>query len=134
VDPLLPYGDVNLCAAQLLRLARFPHAGDLIANSALYQDGEIAAFEELVGSHGGRGGQQTEAFLLHPVDMEVPPISNATEVFALLDERRDPFPERFSQRPHVPTGASPWALKILVGGVRTVRIWVWRMSQELGLM
>ena len=27
---------------------------------------EVAAFEELVGSHGGLGGWQTEAILMHP--------------------------------------------------------------------
>jgi hypothetical protein len=30
--------------------------------------GEVAAFEELIGSHGGLGGPQTEAFILHPAD------------------------------------------------------------------
>ena len=28
--------------------------------------GEVVAFEELVGSHGGIGGWQSNAFLLHP--------------------------------------------------------------------
>jgi hypothetical protein len=30
--------------------------------------GEVAAFEELIGSHGGLGGPQTEPFILHPAD------------------------------------------------------------------
>jgi hypothetical protein len=30
--------------------------------------GTVAAFEELIGSHGGLGGHQTEPFILHPVD------------------------------------------------------------------
>jgi hypothetical protein len=38
--------------------------------------GEVAAFEELIGSHGGLGGPQTEPFILHPsdwtLDEEVP--------------------------------------------------------------
>ena len=29
---------------------------------------EVAAFEELVGSHGGMGGTQSHPFVLHPVD------------------------------------------------------------------
>jgi hypothetical protein len=29
---------------------------------------EVAAFEELVGSHGGLGGWQTDAMLVHPAD------------------------------------------------------------------
>ncbi len=28
----------------------------------------MAAFEELIGSHGGLGGAQTQPFILHPVD------------------------------------------------------------------
>ena len=53
------------------------HAPDLLLiseyNPAL---GEVAAFEELIGSHGGLGGPQTEPFILHPsewtLDEEVP--------------------------------------------------------------
>ena len=30
--------------------------------------GEVAAFEELIGSHGGLGGPQTHAMLLHPAE------------------------------------------------------------------
>ena len=33
--------------------------------------GEVAAFEELIGSHGGLGGFQTQPFILHPVDWEL---------------------------------------------------------------
>ena len=33
---------------------------------------EVAAFEELVGSHGGLGGWQTEAMLVHPTEWPVP--------------------------------------------------------------
>ncbi len=32
----------------------------------------MAAFEELVGSHGGLGGTQSHPFLLHPVSLAVP--------------------------------------------------------------
>ena len=32
---------------------------------------EVAAFEELVGSHGGLGGWQTEAMLVHPSDWPI---------------------------------------------------------------
>jgi hypothetical protein len=31
----------------------------------------VAAFEELVGSHGGLGGWQTEAMLVHPADWQI---------------------------------------------------------------
>jgi len=47
-DPLVPFGKPDHRAAQLLRLARYPHAGDLIVNSTLYPDGQVAAFEGLI--------------------------------------------------------------------------------------
>jgi len=75
-------------AAQLTRLAAFPHSGDLIVGSTLYDDGTVAAFEELVGNHGGLGGLQTEPFILHPSDMDMPKTSNATDIFPLVDARR----------------------------------------------
>ena len=36
------------------------------------QTGEVAAFEELVGSHGGLGGDQTHPFLLYPAGWPPP--------------------------------------------------------------
>ena len=30
------------------------------------EKGEVAAFEELIGSHGGLGGSQSKPFILHP--------------------------------------------------------------------
>jgi hypothetical protein len=45
------------------------HCGDLVAISLLdAETDEVAAFEELIGSHGGMGGAQTEAFILHPAE------------------------------------------------------------------
>ena len=45
------------------------HAPDLLLLSQ-YDPvmGEVAAFEELIGSHGGLGGFQTQPFILHPVE------------------------------------------------------------------
>jgi hypothetical protein len=36
------------------------------------QFGEVAAFEELVGSHGGMGGTQAHPFVLHPTELPWP--------------------------------------------------------------
>jgi hypothetical protein len=36
------------------------------------QFGEVAAFEELVGSHGGMGGTQAHPFVLHPAELAWP--------------------------------------------------------------
>ncbi|MBU0491411.1 MAG: YIP1 family protein, partial [Chloroflexi bacterium] len=122
-DPLTMYGDPDLRAAQLLRLAEFPHAGDLVVNSTLYPDGEVAAFEELVGSHGGLGGPQTDAILLHPADMAIPATSNATDVFALLNARRGLPGEPLQAHSAVPA-VDAWSPKTLWAGLRDVRTWV----------
>jgi len=71
-DPLPPYGATT--AESLRRVDRFTTCGDLMLIS-MYDPvtAEVAAFEELVGSHGGLGGPQTEAFLLYPADLSPPP-------------------------------------------------------------
>jgi uncharacterized membrane protein YvlD (DUF360 family) len=67
VDPLAPFGPD--AAEDLRRLDAMPNVGDIVLNSRLDPDTqEVAAFEELVGSHGGLGGWQTSAFILHPAD------------------------------------------------------------------
>jgi hypothetical protein len=65
VDPLLPYGP--LARHDLLRHQECAHVGDLVLISSVDPvTEEVSAFEELVGSHGGLGGWQTEAVLVHP--------------------------------------------------------------------
>jgi hypothetical protein len=69
-DPLLPFGP--RAAGDLLRLMRFRTAPALFVHSTLDPvTGEVHAFEEQVGSHGGLGGGQTEAVLVHPVEWKV---------------------------------------------------------------
>lgn len=75
-DPLAPFGP--RAADHVHRLDGFRHVGDIVVNS-LYDEAldEVAAFEELVGSHGGLGGPETRAFLLHPAEWapaEPPPV------------------------------------------------------------
>ena len=121
-DPLLPYGDVALRAWQMRRVADFPSAGDLVIVSTLYPDGTVAALEELIGNHGGMGGEQTDSFLLHPADMEVPPTRSSVDMFALLDARRDrPAPPRPVEEPA--KAADEWALGNLLGGLRHPSRW-----------
>ncbi|MDQ2631253.1 MAG: phage holin family protein [Actinomycetota bacterium] len=70
-DPLAPFGPN--AADHLRRTDGFPHCADLMLNSTYWPDfGEVAAFEELVGSHGGMGGTQSFPFVLHPADLEWP--------------------------------------------------------------
>ncbi|MGW4940703.1 alkaline phosphatase family protein [Actinoplanes sp. NPDC004185] len=70
VDPLLPYGPH--ARADLLRHQEAEHIGDLVLISSVDPvTDEVAAFEELVGSHGGLGGWQTEAMLVHPAEWQI---------------------------------------------------------------
>lgn len=65
VDPLLPYGPH--ARHDLLRHQETAHIADLVLISCVDPvTDEVAAFEELVGSHGGLGGWQTDAVLVHP--------------------------------------------------------------------
>jgi uncharacterized membrane protein YvlD (DUF360 family) len=71
-DPLAPFGPT--AARHVLRTDGFEHCPDIVVNSTYWRDSdEVAAFEELVGSHGGLGGEQSRPFLLHPVELELPP-------------------------------------------------------------
>jgi hypothetical protein len=64
-DPLAPYGPYAV--RDLLAHQDMAHVGDLVVISRLDPDtDEVAAFEELVGCHGGLGGGQTEAVLVYP--------------------------------------------------------------------
>jgi uncharacterized membrane protein YvlD (DUF360 family) len=70
-DPLAPFGPH--AADHLRRTDGFPHCADLMLNSTFWSEfGEVAAFEELVGSHGGMGGTQSFPFVLHPSELSWP--------------------------------------------------------------
>jgi hypothetical protein len=76
----------------LLRLEGFATAGDLILIGAADQrSGEVTGFEELVGSHGGLGGWQSEAFILCPKSLKLvedPPVG-APALYRELTAWRD---------------------------------------------
>jgi hypothetical protein len=64
-DPLLPFGDH--AARVLTRAVLMPEAPDLYINSTVDDiTSDVAAFEHLVGAHGGLGGWQDSAVLLVP--------------------------------------------------------------------
>ena len=70
-DPLAPFGPHAV--EHVRRTDSFPHCADLMVNSTFWPEfGEVAAFEELVGSHGGLGGTQSFPFVLHPSDLSWP--------------------------------------------------------------
>ncbi|SDN29079.1 Uncharacterized membrane protein YvlD, DUF360 family [Streptomyces sp. cf386] len=55
------------------RTHSFPNAADIMVNSAYDPaDGEVLAFEEQIGSHGGLGGAQGKPFLLSPLAFSTP--------------------------------------------------------------
>ena len=71
-DPLAPFRPE--AAAFLLRASAMPEAPDIAVNSLLDPvTGEVAAFEGLVGCHGGLGGWQDRAMLVWPSDLPKPP-------------------------------------------------------------
>jgi hypothetical protein len=59
----LPYPD--WAAKQVARVARFPHAGDLMLLGAWDGD-QVVSFEDQLASHGGLGGPQDWPFLAFP--------------------------------------------------------------------
>jgi uncharacterized membrane protein YvlD (DUF360 family) len=70
LDPLADYGPK--AAENLRHLEGFPNVGDLILLGAVDRvSGEVTGFEELVGSHGGLGGWQTEPFILRPATLRL---------------------------------------------------------------
>jgi hypothetical protein len=74
-------------AKHLLRTDGFPDAPDILVNSFYDSEtNEVAAFEELIGSHGGLGGWQTRPFLLFPADWEMDheEILGAEKLFEVL--------------------------------------------------
>jgi uncharacterized membrane protein YvlD (DUF360 family) len=135
-DPLRPYAPedphahghatLETRAWQVRRVMDFPHAGDLMVISTIYPDSTVAALEELIGNHGGLGGEQTDAFLFHPPDLVVPPTRNSTDVFHILNNRRDqPVSEAEAGDWTVtePT-AGAWSLGNLWAGLKDVRTWL----------
>jgi hypothetical protein len=84
-DPLATFSPN--AAQHLLRTDGFPHVADIMVGS--FYDPELdegCAFEELISFHGGLGGPQTRAFILHPVGLPVPdgPILGAAAVHGIL--------------------------------------------------
>ncbi len=74
-------------AENLRHLDGFPNAGDLILLGAVDRGtGEVTGFEELVGSHGGLGGWQTEPFILCPAALALgeDPLVGASALYRQL--------------------------------------------------
>ncbi|WP_407410904.1 alkaline phosphatase family protein [Methanobrevibacter sp.] len=86
-DPLKNYG--KNAAEKIKRHCTFNHLPDILVNSFYEAEkDEVCAFEELIGSHGGIGGMQSEPFILYPSDWKVPDgdIVGAENIYSVLKE------------------------------------------------
>lgn len=85
-DPadLGPLADFGPGAADAVRRTDgFPHTADIMVNSWYDpREGEVLAFEEQIGSHGGLGGAQSRPFLLSPLALSEPVAEGAELVGA----------------------------------------------------
>ena len=90
-DPLAPFSPT--AGEHLLRTHGFAHVADIMVGSFYDPErDEGCAFEELISFHGGLGGPQTQAFVLHPERLAVPsePLIGAAAIHGLLSGwRRD---------------------------------------------
>lgn len=89
-NPLNGFGK-NI-ARHIKRNISFEHTPDILVNSFYDEEAdEVCAFEELVGSHGGAGGDQTEPFILYPSDWDVPSddIIGAESIYHILKENSE---------------------------------------------
>ena len=89
-DPLASFGPN--AKRHLKRTDGFGNAPDILVNSCYDPTtGAVAAFEELVGCHGGLGGPQTKPFVLYPAPFTAPeaPIVGAAELSAALSGWRN---------------------------------------------
>jgi hypothetical protein len=85
VDPLAGHGDH--AAAVLATATGMARAPELYVNSLLEPGTlEVAAFEPLVGCHGGLGGWQDRGFLLAPRELPPPalPLLGGEQLHAYL--------------------------------------------------
>ena len=89
-DPLEGVASPRVMADFIRRMARFPHAGDLILMGRYEPKTEIVScFEEQWACHGGLGGPQEVAFLM--VEKHVPweaiEVRQATDLYQFFKER-----------------------------------------------
>ena len=84
-NPLEGFG--NNIVQHLKRNSSFKYTPDILVNSFYdAENDEVCAFEELVGSHGGVGGSQSEPFILYPSEWNLPneEIVGAENIYRIL--------------------------------------------------
>lgn len=75
-------------ASQIRKLFSYTNTGDIVIQSKYDPENDrIPAFENLLAHHGGIGGDQTLAFLMHPANLSYrKTIIDATEMYSQLRE------------------------------------------------
>lgn len=84
-NPLKNYG--KFAVKQIKRHCSFNHLPDILVNSFYDSEkDEVCAFEELIGSHGGVGGSQSEPFILYPSNCQMSDgdIIGAENIYSIL--------------------------------------------------
>ena len=127
-DPLVMYGEQDLRAEQLSYLMDFPDVGDLVIISPVYKDGTVAAYEELIGSHGGLGGQQTMPFLMFPQTVQIPKkIEHSREVFGFLQKvKNTPLPPE-----RIKNEKKTASFKSVIRQIANVKRWIFVLAKTL---
>ncbi|MFD9392416.1 phage holin family protein [Streptomyces sp. NPDC060000] len=104
--PLAAFGPGAADAVR--RTHAFPHTADIMVNSFHDPaDGEVLAFEEQIGSHGGLGGAQGRPFLLSPLGLSAPVEDDEELVGAEHVHRVLRRWLRESNGPQIPLGTAP---------------------------
>lgn len=85
-DPLAAYNANQISRDALRNLCEFPDSGDVVVMGSMLPNNMVTSFEDQIGTHGGLGGTQTEAFVIHSArsDLENAVIANPVEMHAFL--------------------------------------------------
>jgi hypothetical protein len=83
----------------------------------------------------GLGGEQIDAFIFHPPDVQVPNTRNSTDVFHILNAVRDaPIPPAYAPTQTAKAAeVSAWAPSNLAKGLGEVQTWLGRAARALVL-
>ena len=86
-DPLAILPEPEQARAELARLARYPHSGDLILFGRYDPETDtVVCFEDQWASHGGLGGPQDVPFILYPPHLgwDLSAVRNARDLYAFF--------------------------------------------------
>ncbi len=88
-NPLQGFG--KNAKRHLIRENSFDNMPDILVNSFYDEElNEVCAFEELIGSHGGLGGNQTRPFILYPSKWKAPEeLIGAESIYKFLKKQTD---------------------------------------------